>query len=95
MTVQLAMPADLESTTWPTAATPAPVLLPDVPGCVHGIVALDPPTVQCDGCAWTYSDRTFPMALINSGIVFHRLGRRADPRRLCSSCRDQEWGEDQ
>ena len=25
-----------------------PLLLPTVPGKVHGIVSLDPPTVQCD-----------------------------------------------
>ena len=26
-----------------------PLLLPTAPGKVHGIVSLDPPTVQCDG----------------------------------------------
>ena len=42
-----------------------PLLLPTVPGKVHGIVSLDPPTVQCDGCAATYTGRTLARAILD------------------------------
>ena len=62
-----------------------PLLLPTVPGKAHGIVSLDPPTVQCDGCAATYTGRTLARAVLGSG--FHFNPRRAhDPRRLCRDC---------
>ena len=61
-------------------------LLPDVPGCVHGIVSLDPPTIQCDGCGKTYSrPGLLSWAIILSGITFDpRLGY--DGGRLCRDC---------
>ena len=43
-----------------------PLLLPTVPGKVHGIVSVDPPTVQCDGCAATYTARTLARAVLGS-----------------------------
>ena len=62
-----------------------PLLLPTVPGKAHGIVSLDPPTVQCDACAATYTGRTLARAVLGSG--FHFNPRRAqDPRRLCRDC---------
>ena len=64
---------------------PLPLPLPDVPGRAHGIVSLDPPTVQCDGCAATYTGRTLARAVLDSG--FHFNPRRAhDHRRLCRDC---------
>ena len=42
-----------------------PLLLPTVPGKVHGIVSLDPPTVQCDGCCATYTGRTLARAILD------------------------------
>jgi len=59
--------------------------LPDVPGCVHGIVSLDPPTIQCDGCGMTVSrPGRLSWAILVAGITF-------DPRevggpRLCREC---------
>ena len=59
-----------------------PLLLPDVPGKIHGIVSLDPPTVQCDGCCATYTGRTLARA-----VMFHFSPRREhDDRRLCRDC---------
>ena len=40
-----------------------PLLLPTVPGKAHGIVSLDPPTVQCDACAATYTAPTLARAV--------------------------------
>lgn len=68
-------------------------LRPDLPGKVHGIVSLDPPTVQCDGCGWTYSRTNLGLAVLTSGINFNP--RLNDGRRLCAGCRKAEgWGED-
>ena len=62
-----------------------PLLLPTLPGKAHGIVSLDPPTVQCDACAATYTAPTLARAVIDS--EFHFNPRRAhDPRRLCRDC---------
>lgn len=62
-------------------------LLPDVPGKVHGIVSLDPPTIQCDGCGATFSQPKLAMAVLLSGIRFdpRRYGR-GDRRRMCTTC---------
>ncbi len=67
-------------------------LLPDLPGKVHGIVSLAPPTVQCDGCGYTYSNRHLGMAVLTSGIVFNP--RLKNGRRLCLNCRKDEGWED-
>lgn len=67
-------------------------LLPDLPGCVHGIVSMDPPTIQCDGCGHTFSHRSIAYAAILSGIVFEP-SRHPDTRRLCRECRRVEWPE--
>jgi hypothetical protein len=62
-------------------------LLPDVPGMVHGIVSLDPPIIQCDGCGRTHTERTIELAILLSGIQFSP----AHPgRRLCLECRIAE-----
>ena len=66
-------------------------LRPDLPGKVHGIVSLDPPTVQCDGCGYTYSNPHLGLAVLTSGIQFHP---RHPGRRLCRDCRKTEWGDD-
>ena len=62
-----------------------PLLLPDMPGKVHGIVSLDPPTVQCDACAATHTSRTLARAVIDSEFHFNP-GREHDDRRLCRDC---------
>ena len=59
-------------------------LWPDLPGYVHGIVCLDPPTVQCDGCGRRYSRKDLALAVLCSGIEFYT--RSSDPRRLCREC---------
>lgn len=60
--------------------------LRDVPGRVHGIVSLDPPTIQCDGCGRLHShSRSLGMAVVTSGIVFEPW-RPGDGRRMCSEC---------
>lgn len=75
---------DLHSTT----ATPAdPVQLPTVPGCVDGIVSLDPPRVQCRGCGVIASGAPGKLALLvlTCRIHFHVADGRT--RRLCADCR--------
>lgn len=62
--------------------------LPDLPGLTHGIVSLNPPTVQCDGCGQLHTAATISRAVIGSGIIFtHGLDRR-----LCAACRASECG---
>lgn len=77
-------------------------LLPDVPGLVHGIVSLDPPTIQCDGCGHLYvhtDGGTLAVAIIRSGINYYPMRYNLpadhplhDQRRLCADCRSREWG---
>ena len=70
-----------------------PLLLPDVPGKVHGIVSLDPITVQCDGCAKLVDHRTLGLSsdhhnltIITCGIEFNSRLSGIDDRRLCRDC---------
>ena len=72
---------------------PLPLLLPDVPGRVHGIVSLDPPTVQCDGCAKRVDYRTLSLSgdhhnltILTCGIEFNSTLYPGDDRRLCRDC---------
>ena len=74
----------LYDTTPPTDTLPLP--LPDVPGRAHGIVSLDPPTVQCDGCCATYTGRTLARAVLGSGFHFNPALYPGDKRRLCRDC---------
>ena len=62
-------------------------LLPDLPGKVHGIVSLDPPTVQCDGCGYTFSHPRLAIAVMCGGIEFNP--RRPSDGRLCKACRGE------
>lgn len=78
-------------TTWESPTN----LLPDLPGKVHGIVSLDPPTIQCDGCGITRSRDTLAGAVLFSGIRFDGGFRAHDSRRLCEDCRDRAgWRKD-
>lgn len=72
---------------------PPPVPLPDVPGKVHGIVSLDPPMVQCDGCLKTHTERTLSLTILLSHILFNpRQYHHGDQRRLCRECaREAGW----
>lgn len=71
----------------------APDLLPDIPGLVHGIVAIDPVViVQCDGCGRVaigeprrVNGRPNLLVIQFCGIVFGHGTR--DQRRLCARCR--------
>ena len=67
--------------------------LPDVPGRVHGIVSLDPPTIQCDGCGRLDIHERLGMAVITSDIRFRpALSMWGDKpqRRMCSTCWEKE-----
>lgn len=68
-----------------------PILWPDLPGMVHGIVCMDPMTVQCDGCCKraTWQDLGMKQDRANTviilcGIRFNSTG--SDVRRLCRDC---------
>ena len=77
----------------PTQTDTLPILLPDVPGKVHGIVSLDPITIQCDGCAKLADHRTLGLpgdhhnlTILTCGIVFNPALYPDDDRRLCRDC---------
>ena len=83
------------------AAQPAlPLLAPTVPGCVEGIISLDPRVLQCQECGATadadsvglsVTGRQNPaMVHLLSGLHFHPLpwsGGQTDNPRLCRDCR--------
>ena len=69
-------------------------LQPTLPGMVHGIVSVDPPGVQCDGCGYVHTSITLPHAVqfgprFNSHWYFRTPG---DQRRLCDTCATHAWG---
>lgn len=68
----------------PSEALFAEGLLPTVEGYVHGVVSLDPPSIQCDGCGHIATGERLATVALTSGILF-TLG---DPRRLCAECRN-------
>lgn len=83
-----------------TVSAELPILWPDVPGKVHGIVSLDPLTVQCDGCAKRVDHRTLGLAsehhnltILTCGITFNSAIFPADGRRLCRDCAKQAGWE--
>lgn len=59
------------------------VLRPDLPGYVHGIVSLDPPGIQCDGCGRVDTCPTVALAVLRSDIGFLDRDSR---RRMCRNC---------
>lgn len=62
--------------------------LPDVDGLVHGIVSVDPPKVQCDGCGLVASlpaGEKLNLLILACGITFHHSDRFE--LRLCRECR--------
>ena len=61
------------------------VPFPDIPGKVHGIVSLDPPKVQCDGCGLVATGTHLNLLILTCGIKFNP--RSGDSRRLCADCR--------
>jgi hypothetical protein len=78
----------------------ANILLPDLPGLVHGIVQVEPfVRIQCDGCGFVYDGQPGKLALavILSGILFnprrYRDPHSPDRRRLCRTCRAAAWPE--
>ena len=75
-------------------ALPAqPDLWPDIPGKAHGLVCLDPVTVQCDVCGKRDTWETVGLTegasvtrvVMASGIKFWGM-RQQDQRRLCRDC---------
>ncbi len=79
-----------------------PLPLPTVPGKVHGIVSMDPVTVQCDGCGlrltWRdlversggrYTTDRPGLVIICGGIDFNPRLAGVDDRRLCRDCAKQ------
>jgi len=63
------------------------VPLPDVPGLVHGIVSVDPPMVQCDGCGLVATGPAGRggLTVILADITFDRGDGFTE--RLCGECR--------
>lgn len=53
----------------------------------RGIISVDPPIIECDGCGYTYTTtRGLAFAVLFSGIEFNPA-IRGDDRRLCRECR--------
>ena len=84
--------------TWPAIAyQAASTLIPDddLPGKVHGIKSLDPPTIQCDGCLMTATHPKATFLVQFSGIVFNLSQTLFPNRRLCPECQTAEgWAAD-
>ena len=52
----------------------------------HGIISANPPTIECDGCGYTFTTNgSLSWAVRFSGIEFNPSG--GDERRLCYECR--------
>ena len=75
-------------------------LWPDLPGYVHGIVCLDPATVQCDGCGRRDTMESLGLkggrgrltVVVLSSIRFSR--EDGFKRRLCRDCaREAGWSD--
>ena len=68
------------------------VPLPDISGRVHGIVSLDPPKVQCDGCGLVATGHDICLVALTCGIKFNpNAYEQGDRRRLCRECATTEW----
>jgi len=61
------------------------VPMPDLPGIVHGLVSIDPPKVQCDGCGLVVTGESLAQTVLLSGVRFDV--RDSYTRRLCDDCR--------
>lgn len=65
------------------------VPLDDIEGLAHGIVSVDPPKVQCDGCGLVATGDRMTSTILFCGIKFNsRVYDHGDPRRLCADCAD-------
>lgn len=74
----------MSATTYDTLLVP----LDDIPGFVHGIVSLDPPKIQCDGCRLIATGDDLNLLILTCGITFDtRGGEGWEKRRLCRDCR--------
>lgn len=67
------------------------VPLPDIEGFVHGIVSVDPPKIQCDGCGLVATGKPGELALtvMFCDVLFSHRDRFK--RRLCGDCRKAVW----
>lgn len=62
-------------------------------GYVHGIVSLDPPRVQCDGCGLVAEGDSLSLTILFCQIVFN--SRVGCGRRMCYECWKVEgWAHD-
>ena len=71
-------------------------LRPDIPGRTHGIVSVDPPGVQCDGCGYVHTAPTLALAVQFGPFFSTKWWGQADPslrdrRRLCDRCATKAW----
>lgn len=64
-------------------------LLPTMHGYVHGVVSLDPVTIQCDGCGIT--TRCGERGLLGMFDAFREF-RLGSDLRLCRDCRKTQTG---
>lgn len=79
----------------PTERRPG-VVLPTLPGLVHGIVGADPHEVQCDGCLVVRGGggEMSGAQIILADIRFNPRRYSSDKRRLCRECRATHWKGD-
>lgn len=72
------------------------VVLPTLPGLVHGIVNDEPYEVQCDECLVVRggnAPKHEALQIMFSGILFNPRRWPKDSRRLCPECRAIHWKE--
>lgn len=70
------------------------VVLPTLPGLVHGIVSKDPYEVQCDECLVVRggnAPRHKGLQIIFADMLFNPRRYPGDRRRLCRECRATHW----
>ena len=76
----------------PPMRGPWPHFIDGVPA--RGIVSMTPPTVRCDGCgAESTHPKSVHIAVVCGGYLFRLPRYGEDPRRLCPTCRWDEWPE--
>lgn len=64
------------------------MMLPDMPGLVHGIKGVEPYVLQCDGCLAVFLQGDIPLVSFLHTVRFHHPERGQFNRRMCAEC----WG---
>lgn len=62
------------------------VLQPTLPGCVQGIVGMDPWRVQCQTCGHITENESLFFAIRERAMTFHEWPDGSNPR-MCRDCR--------